>query len=50
MVCMAIIHFNMKTCEPMDPMTPLHYLIQCINDLLLEGTNDLMNHCIQWIN
>ena len=51
MVCVAIIHFNMKTCEPMDPMTPLFYLIQWhINDSLLEGSNDSMSLCIQWIN
>jgi len=36
--------------EPMDPMTPLLYLIQCINDSLLEGLNHSKNHCIQWIN
>ena len=49
-VCMAIIHSNMKTCEPMDAMTPLLYLIQCINDSLLERSNDPMSLCIQWIN
>ena len=37
MVCMAIIHSNMKTCELMDPTTPLLCLIQCINELLLKS-------------
>ena len=39
MVCMTIIHFNMKASEPMDQNKSLHYLIQCINNSLLEGPN-----------
>ncbi len=43
MVCITIIHFNMKACEPMDQNESLHYLIQCINDSLLEGPNESLH-------